>query len=102
MVKELVRKNVPIDGVGFQLHITASYSNVEGVRKNIRRYAQLGLEVHFTEVDVRKGQQKWNSATEEKQAEVYAALLQLCLDEPNCTSFLTWGLTDRYTWLGTG
>jgi len=100
MVKELKNKGVPIDGVGFQLHIQIEYGDVEGVRTNIQRYARLGLEVHLTEVDIRKAGLKWNSNTEERQAEVYAALMQVCLDEPNCTSFLTWGLTDKYTWLG--
>ena len=34
------------------------------------------------------------------QAEVYAALMQACLDEPMCESFETWGFTDKYSWRG--
>ena len=27
--------------------------------------------------------------------------LQVCLDEPACRSFESWGVTDKYTWRGT-
>jgi hypothetical protein len=30
------------------------------------------------------------------QADEFAAKLKVCLREPNCTSFSTWGFTDRY------
>jgi len=46
----------PIDGVGFQMHIDVKNFNdamVTGLRTNIQRYAGIGVEVHFTEVDVK-------------------------------------------------
>ncbi|MER6038893.1 endo-1,4-beta-xylanase [Streptomyces sp. NPDC001835] len=30
------------------------------------------------------------------QADEMAGKLRVCLEEPNCTSFSTWGFTDRY------
>ena len=41
-----------------------------------------------------------DDATEQRQADLYAALLQACVDEPKCTNFETWGWTDKYTWMG--
>lgn len=45
----------PIDGIKFQTHISLSFSdsNVASVRENVQRYAELGIKVHFTEVDVK-------------------------------------------------
>jgi len=31
---------------------------------------------------------------------VYRRLLRVCLQEPRCKNFETWGFTDRYTWKG--
>ena len=79
------------------------------------RYEPLGIEVHLTEVDVgcatgkrqyekgfvvEAGKQceAWGEVEEQKQAEVYSALLQACLDSPACKNFETWGFTDEHTW----
>lgn len=99
LVQDMKENGVPIDGVGFQLHIRAEDElDVESIRENIRRLANLGLEVHFTEVDVRIRK----PVTEEKlalQAQRYRELMELFLSEPNCTAFLTWGVSDRYSWI---
>ncbi|CEL99914.1 unnamed protein product [Vitrella brassicaformis CCMP3155] len=115
MVRGLQRDGV-IDGVGFQLHINTYYDLVDGVRKNIQRYGELGLEVQFTELDVGCGEWRaptgemvggdrwvpcadWGDAQASRQASVYSALMAVCLDEPNCTAYVMWGFTDRHTWL---
>ena len=33
------------------------------------------------------------------QAQVYQDMMQVCLDAENCTAFLLWGVTDRYSWI---
>ena len=30
---------------------------------------------------------------------MYRRVIETCLAAPNCTAFLTWGLTDRYSWI---
>jgi len=35
------------------------------------------------------------------QAQMYAEILQACLDSVNCKSFETWGIFDGDTWVGT-
>ena len=32
------------------------------------------------------------------QADQYSQMLQACLNEPNCISFTSWGVSDRYDW----
>ena len=33
---------------------------------------------------------------------MYVALLNMCLEEPNCNAYMFWGYTDKYTWLADG
>lgn len=107
MIKNLTARGCPIDGVGFQSHIDINYDdeNYDSIRQNIQRYAEIGVKVHFTEIDVRCDQFKpndcpyengWKPAALKKQAEIYQNLLTICLEEPNCMSFETWGYTDKY------
>ena len=79
-------------------------SMIDGVVANMKRYEELGIKVHFTEIDVKchmkNGKCKsWTESELQKQANVYQKLLQACLEAANCESFETWGFTDKYTWL---
>lgn len=94
LVTRLVNENVPIDGVGFQMHLDADFRDFGGVANTFARIRALGLDVYITELDVsiRNGQ------NEAQQAEAYAGVLQVCLNEPNCRAIQIWGFTDRYSW----
>merc|ERR1712176_104462 len=64
-VKGMLDRGVPIDGVGLQFHIGTwadiwFYNFYNGVRRNMQRYADLGLEVHITELDIEFD--NWNGA----------------------------------------
>lgn len=39
----------------------------------------------------------WPDSALETQADIYSKFVQLCLDEPNCMNFETWGFTDKYS-----
>ncbi|WP_238626264.1 endo-1,4-beta-xylanase [Aggregatilinea lenta] len=99
LVKDLVERDVPIDGVGLQMHVDIAFPpNPADVAANILRLSALGLQVQITEMDVVTS---GDPADAERQAEIYAEMLQVCLEAPACTAFETWGFTDRYTWQGT-
>ena len=52
-IKELENKGVPINGIGFQAHFDLdSDDNIKRMDLNIKRFAELGLETNFTELDV--------------------------------------------------
>lgn len=55
LVKDLKERDCGITGVGFQTHISVGTTDddLEGIRQNIKRYNDLGLTVHFTEVDIK-------------------------------------------------
>ncbi|MFT5044163.1 MAG: endo-1,4-beta-xylanase [Porticoccaceae bacterium] len=95
LVQRMVNDNVPIDGVGFQMHVDADFNAYDQVASNFQRIADLGLDVYVTELDVsiKSGQ------TTEQQADVFANVLSLCLQQTACKATQIWGFTDRYSWL---
>lgn len=101
LVKDLRQRDVPIHGVGLQMHVSITNPpKPEDVAANIKRLNELGLEVQITEMDVRIHDGK--GTTKEKlaaQAKVYRDMLRTCLNASKCTAFLTWGLTDRHSWI---
>jgi endo-1,4-beta-xylanase len=101
LVKELRQRNVPIHGVGFQMHKSIKNPpSIEQVAANIKRMGELGLEVQITEMDVQIHDGK--GTTQQKlasQADVYREMMRVCLYAPNCTSLTTWGLADHHSWI---
>jgi len=98
LVKSMKSRGIPIDGVGLQYHVSTSYTpNVADVQKNIQRLTDLGLEVHITELDVGASTSTNDLNT---QATIYSNVMKVCLANPKCTAFVTWGFTDKYTWKG--
>ncbi len=98
-VKKMKEKNIPIDAVGFQLHLCTEYGLDEAaVRKNIQRYAALGVDVVFTEIDIRlKLTDK--EAQEKVQSGMFKTLMNIVLTEPNVDTFMVWGYTDATNWV---
>ncbi len=101
LVKDLRQRDVPIHGVGFQMHVgIKNRPNPEAVAANIKRLDELGLEVQITEMDVKISE--GTGTREEKlaaQAEVYRNMMRVCLAASNCKAFLLWGVSDRYSWI---
>lgn len=101
LVKGLKQAGVPIDGVGLEMHITLDgQPTAEDLAANISRLADLGLVVHITEMDVRTQDSDKNLPDRLlAQAEVYRRVFTACLKASNCQAFVTWGLTDRQSWI---
>ena len=101
LVSGLVQRKAPIDGVGFQTHRVAgqTYFPISEIDSNIKRYVGLGLKVAFTEIDIRVPV----PATEESyvtQAKDYAQILRIALNnKSSVTSFVVWGVSDKYSWI---
>ena len=99
LVSGLVKRGVPIHGVGLQMHLCLrDPPKRRRVAKNIRGLNALGLEVHITEMDIRVKE----PCTEDdlrQQARVYRDILEVCLAADNCKALVTWGVTDRYSWV---
>ncbi|MBM3126177.1 MAG: endo-1,4-beta-xylanase [Chloroflexi bacterium] len=99
LVKSLRERNVPINGVGLQLHVTLNeHPSAEELSANIERLSKLGLIVHITEMDVRLHQPA--TADElDAQAQIFKDVFETCLSEKACQAFIMWGFTDKYSWI---
>jgi endo-1,4-beta-xylanase len=99
LVQDMLERDVPIHGVGLQSHLVLTSPPVfKDVLANIKRLSDLGLLVHVTEMDVRMRGEP-TEARLERQARVYSAFLEACLEAENCTAFVLWGFTDRHSWI---
>ena len=105
--KGLVAKHVPIDGIGFQTHLSTQFAFPD-LRANLQRFADLGLDVAETEVDIRT-QTTWpdapntptNPLARYAQASYWSQALQACLAVRQCISFTAWGVADSNSWIPT-
>ena len=95
----LITQGIPLHGIGFEMHTGLGWSpKPDELAINIQRLADLGLEIHITEMDVRIIEP---ASLEDlyEQAKIYAEIVQTCLDATNCTAYSTWGLTDTLSWI---
>ncbi len=100
MAVDFKRRGVPLDGIGIQAHVDLSFDNpsvLASFRKNMRRFADLGLEIHITELDVRL--HDGSAASLSAQAKIYAEITRACLELPACKVIQTWGVSDNHSWI---
>ncbi|MFI5114902.1 MAG: endo-1,4-beta-xylanase, partial [Terriglobales bacterium] len=103
MVRDFRQRGVPIDGVGFQMHIANLHADVTSISANIKRFTALGVQVQITEMDVALPVDAGGNARAEdleRQADIYRGIAAVCLSRPGCTAIQTWGFTDKYSWIG--
>lgn len=101
LAQGLLDMGIPLDGIGLQMHVWLNGPPTQAeLSANMQRLADLGLQVHITEMDVRT--QYSTSTDPEKlaaQAQIYRQAMEACLAAPNCNIFSLWGLVDRITWI---
>ncbi|GAA2262113.1 endo-1,4-beta-xylanase [Actinomadura luteofluorescens] len=97
LVKDFKARGVPIDCVGLQAHLTLG--NVPSdMQANMQRFADLGVDVHITELDVRMSTPADGSKLV-TQANDYKKVVSACLAVSRCTVITVWGVTDKYSWV---
>ena len=99
LVQGLLAQNVPINGVGLQMHITAT-NPPSDIAANMRRLANLGLFVNISEMDVRiRDLPGTLQARLDVQKSVYHSIVSVCVAEPRCDGITFWGFTDAHSWI---
>jgi len=101
VVKDFVERDIPLHGVGLQSHFTLGTIPAEAMSRNMERLGELGLQVQITELDVRY-EGETNEKILQQQADDYRQVMETCLSSPYCTAFITWGVSDKFTWLRDG
>jgi endo-1,4-beta-xylanase len=97
LVKSLLAQHVPIDGVGFETHL-ALQVGLPSMQQNLQRFADLGLDVSITEMDVRMILPATPALLAE-QASWYSQVMQACIAVRSCVDFTVWEYTDKYSWI---
>ncbi len=101
LVRGLIARGVPINGVGLQMHVALDrYPRPQDLLANMRRLAALGLQVQITEMDVSiQGDPRPMQQRLQAQASIYSQALSTCLSFADCTAFVMWGFTDAHSWI---
>jgi hypothetical protein len=72
--------------------------NATEMAANLQRLAALGLRISLTEVDIRIPVPTDTAHVAEQKRE-YQTLMSICLAQPNCKTFVTWGVNDAQSWI---
>jgi endo-1,4-beta-xylanase len=102
LVRGMQQRSVPIDGVGIQSHLSAGPGHVygPGLAAFMNELRGMGLKLLLTEMDVNdRDLPAAIPARDAAVAQVYADYLHTTLKNPAVVALLTWGITDRFTWL---
>jgi endo-1,4-beta-xylanase len=121
LVKKLQEKKVPISGLGSQTHANLTWPSVELLDTALTEFAELGIPISITELDViaSQGGQRIRSAevaenaqavgggmveaANQKLADQYGNLFRVFLKHRKNIKLVTfWGVTDRDSWRSSG
>jgi len=112
LVEDLLEENVPIDGVGFQMHVQLDWPSTSAIAAAFKSIVDLGLKVKVTELDVPLNNPyssvpfpqytAFTEAAAEAQKQRYKAIMETYLEvvPPAQRGGLSvWGIWDGDSWL---
>jgi endo-1,4-beta-xylanase len=117
MLDDFIERKIPIDGVGFQLHIFNDYPSANVLEAAFKKIADKNLKVKITEMDIlynnpysdayKAGNIQLTFTNEvalkqkKRYCEVIAAYLN-AVPAPLRGGITSWGVWDANSWLVTG
>lgn len=102
LLEDLRRRGVPVHAVGIQSHLHGDHSNIAGAKfqKFLHEVSDLDLKILITEIDVRDSALPADPVLRDRLvAEKYYQYLSTVLVHKSVIAVLSWGLSDKYTWL---
>ena len=103
LLRRLKQDGVPVGALGIQSHLNASQNskfNAAKFQAFLQNVSALGLKIYITELDaVDAGLPADVPTRDARVAQAYSDYLNAALSNPAVTIVVTWGLSDRYTWL---
>jgi endo-1,4-beta-xylanase len=102
LLSALLKRKVPVQALGIQAHIAAGDFPFDPkiMEKFVNDVTSMGLKVLITELDVRDNIQPADITRRDEGVAVAAgAYLDAVLTNPNVIGVVSWGLSDRRTWL---
>ncbi|MGH7048081.1 MAG: endo-1,4-beta-xylanase [Stellaceae bacterium] len=103
LLQRMRSAGTPVDAVGIEAHLRA-LGGPPFAPARLRRFladiAGLGLTIQITELDVTDEFAPADIATRDQLvADTYRRFLDTALDEPAVKMVVTWGLSDRHSWI---
>jgi endo-1,4-beta-xylanase len=102
LLETMRKRHIPVDALGIQAHLSVGrYPFSERkLREYLRRAAAMGLEIQITELDCTDELAPADIPARDRMvADEYRRFLDVALDEPAVKLVMTWGLSDRYSWI---
>jgi endo-1,4-beta-xylanase len=102
LLEELLARGVPIQGVGLQAHLEAAEKRLDQrlLSRFVADIAAMGLKIVVTELDVRDDGLPADIGLRDRAVAEHARMwLDAVLPNPAVLGLLTWGLSDRRSWL---
>ena len=100
LVTSLKARGIRIDGVGLQAHfIVGNTPSLTDLVANLESYTDLGVEVAYTELDVRFTSLPPTTAGYSQQTTDYTNTVSACLQVTDCVGVTLWDYTDLYSWI---
>lgn len=105
MVDDFIKRKIPIDGIGFQMHTQLDYPSVVDIKAAFSKAAARNLKVKITELDIAvnfTNAPSLNASTALAQKNRYKEIVKAYLEAvpPAQRGGITfWGLVDGETWM---
>jgi endo-1,4-beta-xylanase len=103
LLERMQKARTPVNAVGIQAHLRAVGGppfSPDKLRRFLRDIAALGLTIQITELDVTDESAPADIAVRDRLiADAYRRFLDAALDEPAVKMVVTWGLSDRHSWI---
>ena len=105
MVQDFKMRNIPIHGLGLQMHISVQSSN-EAMEEVVRKSAATGLKIHFSELDVAVNPKNnpefvYDELAKDEQLSKYLCVFKAFQEVPVAQQYgiTTWNVGDGDSWL---
>jgi len=111
LLRNMQARGIPLDALGVQSHLSAGshdaygpeFAYGAGLRAMIAEVRTMGLKVLLTEMDVNDRKLPADNVVRDVAvASTYGGYLREALADESVIALLTWGISDKYTWLDYG
>jgi endo-1,4-beta-xylanase len=103
LLERMQRSGTPVDAVGIQAHLSCSGGppfSPSRLRRFLADLAGLGVTIQITELDVTDENAPADPVMRDRLvADTYSRFLDAALDEAAVKVVVTWGLSDRHSWI---
>ncbi len=108
MVNNFKENSIPIDGIGFQMHVNHDFPNENAIEDAVSAAVATGLLIHFSELDVKANFNDDITELTQERAEAQEAKYRIVAEQyhavPPAQQFgiTIWGMRDVDSWLYDG